>query len=48
LRQPAVVARLRELLIEPVGTTPEEARRLFLEETAIWGKVIADTGVKLQ
>jgi len=48
LRQPAVVARLGELLIEPVGTTPEEARQLFLEETAIWGKVITDTGVKLQ
>lgn len=48
LKQPAVVARLRELLIEPVGTTPAQAREIFLEETAMWGQVIIDTGVKLQ
>jgi tripartite-type tricarboxylate transporter receptor subunit TctC len=48
LQQPSVVARLRELLIEPVGTTPAQARTIFLEETTIWGKVITDTGVTLQ
>jgi tripartite-type tricarboxylate transporter receptor subunit TctC len=47
LRRPDVVARLRELLINAAGTTPDEARKIFLEETAIWGKVITDTGVKL-
>jgi tripartite-type tricarboxylate transporter receptor subunit TctC len=48
LQRPAVVAKLRELLIDPVGTSPAEAGQTFREETAIWGKVITDTGAKLQ
>jgi tripartite-type tricarboxylate transporter receptor subunit TctC len=48
LQRPELITRLGELLIEPAGTTPEEARKIFLEETAIWGKVITDAGVKMQ
>jgi len=48
LRRPEVVAKLRGMLIEPAGTTPAEAAQTFREETEIWGKVIKDTGAKLQ
>jgi tripartite-type tricarboxylate transporter receptor subunit TctC len=48
VHRPAVVATLHGLLIDPVGTTPAETEQIFRDETAIWGKVIVDTGAKLQ
>lgn len=48
LRRPEVIAKLRGMLIEPVGTTPAEAEQTFRDETTLWGKVIKDTGAKLQ
>jgi len=48
IRQPDVNARLREMQMEPVGSTREEARRFFDEEAELWGKVIRDANITLQ
>ena len=48
LARPEVNAKLAELMLEPVASTPAQAAQFFVEETALWGKVIRDTGVKAQ
>jgi len=48
LRRSDVNARLHELMLEPVGSTPAEAADFFASETALWGKLIKDTGAKAQ
>jgi tripartite-type tricarboxylate transporter receptor subunit TctC len=48
LRQPSVDARLRELQLDPVGSTPSEMAKFLKEETALWSKVIRDADVKPQ
>jgi tripartite-type tricarboxylate transporter receptor subunit TctC len=48
LHRPDVSARLRALMLEPVGTTPAEAARFFVEETSQWAQVIKDANVKPQ
>src|SRR5262245_7332582 len=48
IRRPEVGARLREMMLEPIGGTPAEAAQFLATETALWGKVIRDTGAKAQ
>ena len=48
IRHPSVDARLRELQLDPVGSTPSEAAKFLKEETALWSKVIRDADVKPQ
>jgi tripartite-type tricarboxylate transporter receptor subunit TctC len=48
IRRPEVDARLRELQLDPLGSTPEEAVKFFAGETALWSKVIKDANVKPQ
>ena len=48
LARPEVNAKLADLMLEPVASTPAQAAQFFVEETALWGKVIRDTGVKAQ
>jgi tripartite-type tricarboxylate transporter receptor subunit TctC len=48
LAQPEIGAKLTELMLEPVASTPAQAAQFFLAETALWGRVIQDTGVKAQ
>ena len=45
---PEVIAKLRGLMLEPVGSAPADAARFFVEETAQWAKVIKDANVKPQ
>ena len=45
LRRPDVNAKLRERMLEPVGTSAAEAAKFFADETALWSKVIKDTNV---
>ena len=33
-------------MLEPVANSPAQAARFFTEETALWGKVIRETGAK--
>ncbi len=48
IRQPSVDARLRELQLDPVGSTPSEVVKFLTEETTVWSKVIRDADVKPQ
>jgi tripartite-type tricarboxylate transporter receptor subunit TctC len=48
LREPEVQERLAQTGIEPVGNTPEQAKRFLDAEIAKWAKVIAAAGVKAE
>jgi len=48
IRRADVGARLREMMLEPVGGTPAELTQFLAAETARWGKVIRDTDAKAQ
>ena len=45
VNDPAVVARLRQLGVEPRGTTPAEFRRTIEAEAATWLPLIRDLGI---
>ena len=47
LRQPDIVARLKQLNIDSRANTPDEFRAFVAEETVKWGKVVRDAGIKL-
>jgi len=42
LRRPEVLAKLKDMQMEPVGSSRAEAEKFFAEEAALWGKVIED------
>src|SRR6267378_254735 len=46
LREPEVQERLAQTGIEPVGNTPEQAKRFLDDEIVKWAKVISTAGVK--
>jgi tripartite-type tricarboxylate transporter receptor subunit TctC len=48
IRRPDVNARLREMQMEPVGSTRAEAEKFFAEEAELWGKVIKDANITAQ
>ncbi len=47
LRQPDVVAKLKSLNVEFRSNTPDEFRAFVAAETAKWGKVVREAGIKL-
>ena len=47
LRQPDIVARFKSLNIDFKENTPQEFRSFVAAETAKWGKVVRDAGIKL-
>ena len=47
IRQPDVIARFKSLNIDFKANTPEEFRAFVTAETAKWGKVVAEAGIKL-
>ncbi len=48
LRTPDLTERLRELMLEPGGGTPEETARFIAEESELWGRVVKEANVSLQ
>jgi tripartite-type tricarboxylate transporter receptor subunit TctC len=48
IRRPEVNNRLREMKMEPIGSTRAEAVRFFAEEAELWGKVIRDAKIAVQ
>jgi tripartite-type tricarboxylate transporter receptor subunit TctC len=48
VRDPEIQGRLAQTGIEPVGNTPEQAKRFLDAEIAKWAKVIAAAGVKAE
>jgi tripartite-type tricarboxylate transporter receptor subunit TctC len=47
LRQPDVVEHLKKLNVDFKQNTPEEFRAFVAEETAKWGKVVREAGIKI-
>jgi tripartite-type tricarboxylate transporter receptor subunit TctC len=45
---PEIRERLLPLAVEPAADSPEELHRLMVEETALWGRVIAAAGIEKQ
>ena len=48
IRRPEVNAKLREMQMEPVGSSRAEAEKFFAEEAELWGKVIKQANIPLQ
>jgi tripartite-type tricarboxylate transporter receptor subunit TctC len=48
LQQPAASAKLRDLRLEPMIGTPDDAAKFFAEETELWGGVIREAKVSVQ
>jgi tripartite-type tricarboxylate transporter receptor subunit TctC len=47
LKRSEVTARLEQMSLEPMIGSPDAAR-FFAEETRLWGKVIAEAGIKVE
>jgi len=47
LRQPEIVARLKSLNVDFKQNTPDEFRAFVAAETAKWGKVVREAGIKI-
>jgi len=48
LARPEVSERLQKLTLEPMPGTPADATKFFVEETALWGRVIKEKNVTVQ
>jgi tripartite-type tricarboxylate transporter receptor subunit TctC len=48
MRQPEVSAKLREIMLEAVGSTPADTSKFLTSETALWSQVIKATGASLR
>jgi tripartite-type tricarboxylate transporter receptor subunit TctC len=48
LRSPAVRERLQTLGAEPVGSTPDDFRKLLEKEQPLWAKVVKESGAKVE
>jgi tripartite-type tricarboxylate transporter receptor subunit TctC len=46
LQNPDVVRRMGELAIEPIQSTPEQAKKFFDEQMAFWDPIIKQSGAK--
>ena len=46
LKKPEVVKRMAELAIEPVQSTPAEARKFFDDQMAFWDPIVKASGAK--
>ena len=47
IKQPDIVARMKQLNVDPAANTPDEFRTFVAAETEKWGKVVRDAGIKL-
>jgi tripartite-type tricarboxylate transporter receptor subunit TctC len=48
LNRPEIATSLAKLALEPMIGSPADAARFFAEETALWGKVIAEAHVTME
>jgi tripartite-type tricarboxylate transporter receptor subunit TctC len=46
LRNPEVVKRMGELAIQPIQSTPEEAKKYFEDQMAFWDPIVKASGAK--
>ena len=47
LRQPDIVEHLKKLNVDFKANTPDEFRGFVAEETAKWGNVVREAGIKI-
>jgi tripartite-type tricarboxylate transporter receptor subunit TctC len=47
IKQPDIIARMKKLNVDTRANTPAEFRTFVAAETAKWGKVVNDAGIKL-
>jgi len=47
VQQPNIVAQMREMWIQPAGTSPAETATFIQAEVERWSRVITSAGVKL-
>jgi tripartite-type tricarboxylate transporter receptor subunit TctC len=48
IKSPQMLERLNTMLMEPVGSSREEAAAFFADEARLWGQVIKDANITLQ
>jgi tripartite-type tricarboxylate transporter receptor subunit TctC len=48
LHSPDVAAHLRDIEMEPVGSTRAEAAKFFADEASLWGGIIKDANITLE
>jgi tripartite-type tricarboxylate transporter receptor subunit TctC len=48
VRDPATIARFKDLGVEGIGSTPQEFDRFWKEQLALYGRIVASSGVKLE
>lgn len=48
VKDPATVARFKDLGAEGVGSSPQEFDRFWREQLALYGRIVASSGVKLE
>ena len=48
LTRPDMTERLQKLTLQPMPGTPADATKFFVEETALWGRVIKEKNVTVQ
>jgi tripartite-type tricarboxylate transporter receptor subunit TctC len=48
IKSPQMIKRLNTMLMEPVGSSREEAAAFFADEARLWGQVIKDANITLQ
>lgn len=48
VRDPATVARFKDLGVEGIGSSPQEFDRFWKEQLALYGRIVATSGVKLE
>jgi len=48
LRKPEIRDKLGALRLEPMGGTPADAAKFFADETALWGRVIAENHITVE
>ena len=48
MKMPELVAKFRGLGFEPAPNTPEQFRDFIRNESAKFGKIIAEAGIKLE
>ncbi|HTR84060.1 MAG TPA: tripartite tricarboxylate transporter substrate-binding protein [Reyranella sp.] len=46
LKKPEVVKRMTELAIEPIQSTPAEAKKFFDDQMAFWDPIVKESGAK--
>lgn len=48
IAEPAVAERMAQIGMVPIGSTPDELRRLFRSDYGVWKAVIDRAGIRVE